>query len=89
MTYYVLEVPHAAEDHERAVTEVLRQAPGCQLLFFWGCRVGDHKAWAIVEADSHADALDNVPYFLRARASAHRVEAYDVDHVLGVWEYAG
>ena len=86
MSHYVVEAPHEPAEHGRAVAEILGMAPESQLVFLWGCRVGVHKAWAIIEADGQGEALDVVPAFLRPRASAHRVEQYTAGEVPGIWE---
>jgi len=86
MSHYVIETPHDPEEHPRAVAEVLGMAPESQLVFLWGCRVGVHKAWAVVEAEGTGQALEAVPAFLRARASAHRVETFGADEAPGLWE---
>ena len=86
MSYYVVESPHEPQEHGRAVSEILGMAPGSQLAFLWSCHMGVHKAWAFIEADGQGEALDTLPYFLRARASAHRVERFGADESAGVWE---
>lgn len=88
MAYYVIEMPHEPEEHGRAVAEALRTAPDAQLSFLWGCRVGAHSAWAVIEADGRGEALDIVPGFLRARARVHRVDRYTVADVPSFWEEA-
>jgi hypothetical protein len=88
VSYYVIEAPHEADDHDRAVAEVLRMAPGSQNAFLWGCRLGQHTAWAFIEAEGRGDALDILPAFLRSRARIQRVERYTAQDVRSVWENA-
>lgn len=88
MAYYVVEAPHEAEEHGRAVAETLRMSRESQLAFLWGCRTGVHKPWAFIEADGRGEALDVLPAFLRSRASVHRVEAFTARDVESLWEQA-
>jgi hypothetical protein len=88
MALFVIEMRHAAEEHDRAVAEVLRMAPEAQLVFLWSCRTGLHKAWAFVEADGRGEALELLPAFLRPRSTAQRVERYGAGDVSGVWDEA-
>lgn len=41
--------------------------------FDWGCKDKDHRAYATIEAESHAHALMSVPPAFRAKARAIRV----------------
>ncbi len=75
MASFLLMSPHEPDEHLRALEETLGQGPQFQEAFRWGCVVGDHVGYAFVRAGSAGEAInDYVPAFLRARASAHRVE---------------
>ena len=57
---------------------VLRQvlAVGYLTHFGWGCAVGEHCAWAIIEAENEAEALMMVPAFIRRKARAIQLKWY-------------
>jgi hypothetical protein len=75
MASFLIVSPHDADEHRRALEETLGQGPQFQEAFHWGCAVGDHTGYAFVRAGSAAEAVeDYVPAFLRARATARRVE---------------
>ena len=42
------------------------------------CAHGDHAIWWQVEADSEADALSQLPYFVAARATATPVSDVEI-----------
>jgi hypothetical protein len=72
---FLIVSPHEPDEHQRALEETLGQGPQFQEAFHWGCVVGDHVGYAFVRARSAGEAVeDYVPAFLRARASARRVE---------------
>ncbi len=81
MAMYVLEAPHDAGEHTRALRETLAAGPGYQHLFVWGCDVGEHKAWAVVEADGQGEVVDLLPRFLQERATVHRVRLHSAKDV--------
>lgn len=75
MASFLIVSPHDRDEHRRALEETLGQGPQFQEAFHWGCVVGDHTGYAFVRAGSAGEAVeDYVPAFLRARATAQRVE---------------
>lgn len=83
---------HSAADCVRALKEVL--AIGYLTHFDWGCKDGVHTGWAILEADSKAEAMMSVPPFLRNQAQIIRLTKYNPDvveslHVPGVPDVSG
>ncbi len=75
MASFLIVSPHEPDEHQRALEETLGQGPQFQEAFHWGCAVGDHVGYAFVRARSAGEAIDDyLPTFLRARASARRVE---------------
>ena len=75
MASFLIISPHDPEEHRRALEETLGQGPQFQEAFHWSCVVGDHVGYAFVRAGSAGEAIDDyVPAFLRARATALRVE---------------
>ena len=76
MERYLIESPHAPEDCDRAVREV--HAAGFLHQFEWGCDVGVHTAWAIVEAMDIEHARQIVPWMFRDKARVVRVVKYEL-----------
>jgi len=66
MTRYVIESPHKAEECDRVIQDL--NSSGYLHFFDWGCKAGDHTAWAIVEAENMDHARQMVPWYLRDRA---------------------
>ena len=68
MDRYLVISPHTGEDCTKIVKQV--EAMGYITHFDWGCRDGEHTGWAIIEADSKAEALLTVPSSHRPTARA-------------------
>ena len=68
MDRYMVISGHTAEDCRQAVKYFAEYYAGHITHFEWGCRDNDHNAYAIIEADSHEQALLSVPSLLRDKA---------------------
>jgi hypothetical protein len=68
MARYLIESPHTKEECLRALDEELAKGRDILGKFDFGCKVGDHTAYAIVDVDSKNDALSLVPIFLQKKA---------------------
>jgi hypothetical protein len=66
MDRYLIESPHAPEDCNKVINEVL--LAGYLHHFEWGCKDGVHTAWAIVEAENREHAKQIVPWMVRDKA---------------------
>jgi len=66
MDRYLIETPHTDQDCHMLVDQIY--AMGYLYNFEWGCPDGVHCGWAIIEAESRAQALLAVPSLLRNRA---------------------
>ena len=71
MERYLVESTHTAEDCHHVVEQFIIH--GHILNFDWGCQVGVHTGWAIVEAESESEARLTVPSRLRSKARAIRL----------------
>lgn len=62
--WYLIETPHTEEECLKALDEQL--AMGSDLLdkFYYGCNVGKHVGYAIVDANSEIEARKLIPKFL-------------------------
>jgi len=76
MARYIIESPHTKEECLRALDEELEKGKDVLGKFEFGCKAGDHTAYAIVDADSKNDALNLIPAFLQDKARV--VEVYKI-----------
>ena len=68
MNRYMVISGDTAEDCRQAVKYFAEFYAGYITHFEWGCKDDDHNAYAIIEADSHEQALLSVPPLLRDKA---------------------
>jgi hypothetical protein len=71
MSRYMIIAPHTDAECSAIVNQVI--TAGFNTHVDWGCKDGDHTGWAIIEADSHEQALMFVPPIMRPNAKAVRV----------------
>ena len=69
MARYMIRSPHTKEECLRALDEELVKGKDILEIFDFGCKEGDHTAYAIVDVNSRNDALNLVPTFLQNKAS--------------------
>jgi hypothetical protein len=75
MDRFLIEIPHREQDCLRLI-QVL-QAQGYLSQFNWGCPSGVHIGWAVIEADSQAEAHLVVPPHVRGQAHIFKVSKFD------------
>lgn len=80
MKRYLIETPHTAQDCKMLVDQVY--AMGYLYHFDWGCKVGVHSGWAIIEAESEADARLAVPPMVRKQARVIQLNKFANDPTL-------
>jgi len=68
MNRYMIISGHTVQDCRKAVKYFAEFYAGYITHFEWGCKDDDHNAYAIIEADSHEQALLSVPPLLRDKA---------------------
>jgi hypothetical protein len=76
---YLVEVPHSKKNCIMLVDEV--SAMGYLHRFDWGCEVGVHVGWVVIEAESEEEALMIVPTISRADARAIKLIKYTPETV--------
>ena len=76
MDRYLIETPHTAEDCELLVHAI--HALGFLHNFEWGCGSGVHSGWAIIEAESEAQARLAVPPLVRSKAHVVKLNKFEV-----------
>jgi len=79
MHKYVVISNHTGEDCVRALKETL--AIGYLTHYEWGCKDGVHTGWAVIEAESKAEAMLSVPPFLRSQANVVQLTKFDPEKV--------
>jgi hypothetical protein len=79
MPKYIVISNHKGEDCIKAIQETL--AIGYLTHFQWGCKDNVHTGWAILEAESKAEAIMSVPTFLRPSANVVLLTQYDPEQV--------
>jgi len=72
---YLIETPHEARDCQQLVTQV--RAMGYLHHFEWGCHSGVHNGWAIIDAETEADARLAVPPLIRKKARVIKLNRFD------------
>jgi hypothetical protein len=77
MDRYLVETPHSAQDCRMLIEQIYSM--GYLYNFDWGCTDGVHCGWAIVEAESDADARLSVPPMVRKKARVIKLYKYDGD----------
>lgn len=68
MARYFIESPHTSEECLDTLDGILAQGSDLLAKYDWGCGVGDHTGYAVMEAASEAAAREAVPSFVRGRA---------------------
>ena len=84
MDRYLIESPH----NDTECRQVVKAVYGLGYLnnFDWGCKVGVHKGWVIIEADNESEAILVVPPALRNKAKAVRLNKFGPEQVKDVHE---
>jgi hypothetical protein len=80
MDRYLIETPHTAQDCKMIVHQIY--AMGYLYHFDWGCMDGVHSGWAIIEAESEAQARLAVPPLLRSKARVVKLCKFTDDTIL-------
>jgi hypothetical protein len=75
MSQFLVVSPHTAEDCTKVIKLTL--AVGYLTHFYWGCKVGEHTGWAIIEAENEKEALLSVPTVVRDKSRAIKVVQFD------------
>jgi hypothetical protein len=77
-TRYLVEVPHDPGECGWIMDEIIGRGPQYAHMFWWGCHVGEHRAWAWLDGAGREEVLEEaLPPVLRARALVHRVSRID------------
>jgi hypothetical protein len=74
MDRYLIESPHTKEDCSHVVKQV--EALGYLTHFEWGCASGEHAGFAIIEAESEAQARMVVPTMSRKQTRVVKLNRF-------------
>jgi len=77
MDRYLIETPHKAQECLNLFQ--LLNTQGYLTHFDWGCMSGVHTGWAVIEANSDAEARLVVPPLVRSQARIVKVTKFDAD----------
>jgi hypothetical protein len=75
MPRFLIVSPHTEEDCSMVVKQTL--AIGYLTHFHWGCKSGDHTAYAMIEADNEKEALLSIPTIIRGKGTAKEIIQFD------------
>ena len=76
MDRYLIETPHTSSECLDLIKMI--NAQGYLWNFDWGCEAGIHSGWAIIQAESEAEARLAVPPLVRSRARTIKLNKFDV-----------
>jgi hypothetical protein len=77
-TRYLVEVPHDPDECGWVMDEIIGRGPQYAHMFWWGCQVGEHRAWAWLDGPGREAVLEEaLPPVLRGRAVVHRLSRVD------------
>jgi len=79
MPQFLVVSPHTAEDCAKVIKQTL--AIGYLTHFYWGCKVGDHTAYAMLEAENEKEALLAVPTVIRNKSKAIKLVQFSEKEV--------
>jgi len=75
MDRFLIETPHREQDCMNLIQ--LLNAQGYLTHFDFGCMHGVHTGWAVIEADSEAEARLTIPPLVRGQARVVKVNKFD------------
>jgi hypothetical protein len=86
MARFFVEVPHESSEVRcaQAVDIFLKSGSHFFTHADWGCKDGEHKAWAVVEVDTREEALAIVPPAFRSHAKIVQLNAFSVEEIESV-----
>ena len=71
---YLIETPHTAKECQLLMEQIY--AMGYLHHFDWGCPSGVHSGWAIIDAESEAQARLAVPPLVRKKARVIKLDKF-------------
>lgn len=81
MSQFMIEFPHTQDNCLRMLDDLSMNNPDLLSRVNWGCMAGNHTGWAMVEAESAADALNMVPIGLRDSVRLTEMSRFTPDQI--------
>jgi hypothetical protein len=80
MPLFEIESPHTPEECAEGLKD-LQSNKEVLNKFVWGCQLGSHTGWALVEAQNENAARDLIPKIVRGKARVTQVEKFTPEQV--------
>jgi len=81
MARFLLNAPHTKDDCVQALDSVVAHSDSLLGRFDWGCKVGEHVGWVVVEAQDERTALMLLPTAIRDDATAIQLNKFTAEDV--------
>lgn len=81
MSKYLIESPHTKEQCLQALDDTLAKGPGVLAKYEFGCMAGDHRGWAIVDADNVNAVRNLIPDTLRSKSRIVPLTEFTPDQI--------
>lgn len=81
MARFLLECPHTDEDCVAELDSIFGHSEELFSRFDWGCKVNDHRGWAILEAGDESTLRMLLPTRVRAKAKVVRLNKFTPEDV--------
>lgn len=78
---YLVISPHTMEECLASLDAIVAGGSDELAKYDWGCMVGDHTGYAIVEATDDTEALKIVPAMIQAKARAVKLTKFTAEQV--------
>ena len=75
MPQFMIELSHSPNDCVKALKELEPRAEDLLGEVYWGCMMGRHDGWVVVEANDEDEAREMVPEPIRDKAQITQVDA--------------
>jgi hypothetical protein len=79
MQKYLVETTHTFEDCADVIGQFAHY--GYITHFEWGCKAGEHKGWAIIEAENKEEAMMVVPSMLRNKSRVVGLNTFSPEEI--------
>ncbi len=79
--WYMITSPHTKEQCLQALDDVANKGQEYLSMWRFGCKSGDHTAYAFVRAESPEQAINQVPDNVRNMARVEKVDELTVEQI--------
>ena len=78
---YFIESPHTKEECLAALDAIAEHGKNALNRWDFGCMEGNHTGYAMVEAQSENEALNQVPDIIRHKARVNKVHRFSTEEI--------